>query len=60
MKFGPIPIGEGEGAIPAPRQSAGGPIPKTGRDLTSDDIKALRSAGIESVPASVQSLSIAP
>ena len=51
MKFGPIPIGEVEGAILAHRQSAGGRILKKGRVLTSDDIEVLRSAGIESVLA---------
>ena len=51
MKFGPIPIGQAEGAILAHRQSAGGRILKKGRVLTSEDIEVLRSAGVESVLA---------
>ena len=49
MRFGPVPVGEAEGAIAAHSVREGGLRIKKGRVLTAADIAALREAGRETI-----------
>ncbi len=51
MKFGTIALAEAEGAILAHTATVAGGVLKKGRSLTSDDVSALRLAGVETVMA---------
>ncbi|MEJ8574573.1 molybdopterin-binding/glycosyltransferase family 2 protein [Microbaculum marinum] len=51
MRFGPVPVGEAEGAILAHSQRAGRKTVRKGTVLTADRIEALREAGIVEVIA---------
>ena len=55
MKFGPVPLDKAEGAILAHAVSAGDRRLKKARTLTSEDIAALRAAGVADVVAAVLS-----
>ena len=49
MKFGPVPVGEAEGAIAAHSVREGGLRIRKGRVLAAADIEALRQAGRETI-----------